>query len=92
MESHYTHLTTNKLSSRQKHTPIFIFNEHREKHTNIANKTNTHIQAQLDNLQSETLDNKWKKVKVMKKFVILDFLRELNEINEGDSQSENDDF
>ena len=67
-ESHYTHITTNKLSSTLKHTPIFIFNKHREKHTNIANKTkaeiSTHIQAQLDNLQSETLENKWKKVKL----------------------------
>ncbi|XP_062590246.1 uncharacterized protein LOC134251841 [Saccostrea cucullata] len=66
-DSHYTHIQTHPLSSRLKHTPIFIFQEHREKHTNIANKTkaeiSTHIETQLDTLNSHTLSQKWKKVK-----------------------------
>lgn len=27
---HYSHITTHKLSSRHKHTPIFILKEHRQ--------------------------------------------------------------
>ena len=46
-ESHYTHITTNKLSSRLKHTPIFIFYEQREKHMNIANKTKAEISTHI---------------------------------------------
>lgn len=30
-DSHYTHVATHKLSTRIKHTPIFIFEEHRQK-------------------------------------------------------------
>ncbi|XP_062590244.1 uncharacterized protein LOC134251839 [Saccostrea cucullata] len=93
-DSHYTHIQTHALSSRLKHTPIFIFQEHREKHTNIANKTkaeiSTHIETQLDTLKSHTLSQKWKKVKNLKKSVLLEFLKELNEIKDAESQSESD--
>lgn len=30
-DSHYTHVATHKLSTRIKHTPIFIFEEHKQK-------------------------------------------------------------
>lgn len=60
---HYSHITTHKLSSRQKLTPIFILEEHRQKHSDIANKTKAdfilHIQTRLND--SNTLFEKWKK-------------------------------
>lgn len=93
-ESHYTHVATHKLSTRIKHTPIFIFEEHRQKYTNISNKTKseicTHIQTQLEHMKSDTLNHKWKKLKTAKKAVWLEFLKELNEMQLADSQSDSD--
>ncbi|XP_061166701.1 uncharacterized protein LOC133181816 isoform X2 [Saccostrea echinata] len=91
---HYTHITTNKLSSRQKYTPIFILQEHRHKHTDISNKTKTeiisHIQTLIDDLGSDVLNKKWTKIKKSKKATILQFLKEINEIREGQNESESD--
>lgn len=91
---HYTHVATHKLSSRIKHTPIFIFEEHRQKHTKISNKTIAEIcsyrQTQLEHMKSETLNKKWKKLKTAKKAVLLKFLKELNEMQLAENQSESD--
>lgn len=86
---HYSHITTHKLSSRQKLTPIFILREHRQKHSDImiANKKKAdiilHIQTRLKDMDSNTLFEKWKKIKTMKKSVLLEF-----ELKAGQSESE----
>lgn len=41
-------------------------------------------------MKSETLTKKWKKLKTAKKAVLLEFLKELNEMQLAESQSESD--
>lgn len=50
----------------------------------------THIQTQLEHMKSDTLNHKWKKLKTAKKAVWLECLKELNEMQLADSQSDSD--
>lgn len=88
---HCSHITTNKLSPRQKRTPIFIL-QNRQKHSDIANKTKAdiilNIQTQLNDMDLNTLFEKLEKIKTVKKSVLLVFVREIYELKEDQSESE----
>lgn len=66
---HYSHITTNKLSDK------YILQEHRQKHFDKA-KTKANI---ILHIQTHCLKN-GKKIKTLKKSVLLEFVREIEEL------------
>lgn len=55
---HYSHITAHKLSPKQKLHPSLFYKSTDNNNFEMANKTKTHVQKQLNDMSPKTLNEK----------------------------------